>query len=120
MKADRVVVFLAAAVLGAGSAAAADEFPARKPGLWEVAVENDGATRQPMRQCADEIGTALAGIDEQVEGRQLVQGDCFLAPGKLFEQGAGGQRRALAAEPDQLDQQGDAGLAQLGKGPRRP
>jgi hypothetical protein len=57
-----------------------------------------------LGQRAQEVGAALFEVDEQVQRRELVQRVRFLAAGKVFEQGPGRQRGALAAEPDQFDQ----------------
>lgn len=53
-----VVARLAPAVVAAGalaaSAAAAQELPSRRPGLWEVTMQTTNAPSQTVRQCIDE------------------------------------------------------------------
>lgn len=48
------VIALCATLLQAGAAAAADDLPTRKPGLWEISIAGDGAPPQNARHCIDE------------------------------------------------------------------
>ena len=68
----RAVIVLVAALLGLTRNAQADDFPARKPGLWEVTMNLGQSRPRVIRYCID------AATDAQLRdmGQNMVDGRC--------------------------------------------
>jgi hypothetical protein len=66
-----IAVALLLALAGAGGSARADEFPARKPGLWEVTTSGAGPRTRVVRLCLD-VATEAEMIRKGLETRREI------------------------------------------------